>query len=141
MQAPAAPALSRDGVDVGGEIPNPISRMANVETIEAHFPDPLHVPPKVARNLADPASIAAVAGGEMAIVAHDAPDGGINYVFSGKGTKFPQSEGLAGGYPGAVNDYVGFVLRRECTTTVCAEPRHGWREGNDVLGRISVNGQ
>src|ERR1700749_718295 len=26
------------GVDVGGEIPNPISRMANVETIEAQFP-------------------------------------------------------------------------------------------------------
>ena len=33
-----------DGVDIGGEIPNPISRMANVETIEATFPDPLPVP-------------------------------------------------------------------------------------------------
>ena len=42
----------------------------------------------------------------MAIVAHDAPDGGIHYVVSGKGTKFPQSEGLSGGYPGGVNDYV-----------------------------------
>ena len=27
-----------DGVDVGGEIPNPISRMANVETMENAFP-------------------------------------------------------------------------------------------------------
>src|SRR5262249_56042095 len=27
-----------DGVDLGGEIPNPISRMANIETIEATFP-------------------------------------------------------------------------------------------------------
>ncbi|MBT4587812.1 MAG: hydantoinase B/oxoprolinase family protein, partial [Rhodospirillaceae bacterium] len=27
-----------DGVDVGGEIPNPISRMANVESVEASFP-------------------------------------------------------------------------------------------------------
>ena len=27
-----------DGVDVGGEMPNPISRMANVETMEAQFP-------------------------------------------------------------------------------------------------------
>ena len=27
-----------DGIDIGGEIPNPISRMANVETIEATFP-------------------------------------------------------------------------------------------------------
>jgi N-methylhydantoinase B len=27
-------------------------------------------------------------------------------VLSGKGSKFPQSEGLAGGNPGAINDYV-----------------------------------
>jgi N-methylhydantoinase B len=42
----------------------------------------------------------------MAIVAHDAPDGGIHYVVSGKGTRFPQSDGLGGGYAGGVNDYV-----------------------------------
>ena len=42
----------------------------------------------------------------MAIVAHDAPDGGIHYVLSGKGSKFPQSEGLTGGFPGAANDYI-----------------------------------
>ena len=49
----------------------------------------------------------------MAIVAHDAPDGGIHYVVSGKGTKFPQSEGLGGGYPGGVNDYVWVHAPRE----------------------------
>ena len=38
-----------DGVDIGGEIPNPISRMANVETIEATFPSPLSVPPPACR--------------------------------------------------------------------------------------------
>ena len=27
-----------DGVDVGGEIPNPIGRIANVETTESQFP-------------------------------------------------------------------------------------------------------
>jgi N-methylhydantoinase B len=27
-------------------------------------------------------------------------------VLSGKGPKFPQSEGLAGGFPGAANDYI-----------------------------------
>lgn len=42
---------------------------------------------------------------EMAITPHDAPDGGIDYVISGKGSKFPMSEGLAGGYPGAPNSY------------------------------------
>jgi N-methylhydantoinase B len=94
-----------DGVDVGGEIPNPISRMANVETIEAQFP----IRYLFRRRLKDSGGAGEYrggAGGEMAIVAHDAPDGGIHYVVSGKGTKFPQSEGLGGGYPGGVNDYV-----------------------------------
>jgi N-methylhydantoinase B len=94
-----------DGVDIGGEIPNPISRMANVETIEAQFP----IRYLFRRKLTDsggPGKFRGGAGGEMAIVAHDAPDGGIHYVLSGKGTRFPQSDGLCGGYPGSVNDYV-----------------------------------
>jgi N-methylhydantoinase B len=94
-----------DGIDIGGEIPNPISRMANIETIEAQFP----IRYLFRRRLKDsggPGQYRGGAGGEMAIVAHDAPDGGILYVVSGKGTKFPQSEGLGGGYPGGVNDYV-----------------------------------
>src|SRR3984885_1792830 len=94
-----------DGVDIGGEIPNPISRMANVETIEGQFP----VRYLFRRRLIDsggPGKFRGGAGGEMAIVAHDAPDGGIHYVLSGKGPRFPQSDGLCGGYPGAVNDYI-----------------------------------
>jgi N-methylhydantoinase B len=94
-----------DGVDIGGEMPNPISRMANVETLEAQFP----IRYLFRRRLKDsggPGEYRGGAGGEMAIVAHDAPDGGIHYVLSGKGTKFPQSEGLGGGFPGSVNDYV-----------------------------------
>ena len=94
-----------DGVDLGGEIPNPISRMANVETIEATFP----IRYLFRRRLQDsggPGFYRGGAGGELAIVPHDAPDGGMHYVVSGKGTKFPQSEGLAGGLPGGVNDYV-----------------------------------
>src|SRR6185295_96308 len=94
-----------DGVDVGGEIPNPISRMSNVETIEASFP----IRYLFRRRLKDsggPGRFRGGTGGEMAIVPHDGPDGGIHYVVSGKGIKFPQSDGLSGGYPGGVNDYV-----------------------------------
>jgi N-methylhydantoinase B len=79
--------------------------MANVETIEATFP----IRYLFRRRLVDsggPGKFRGGAGGEMAIVAHDAPDGGIHYVLSGKGPKFPQSEGLAGGFPGAANDYI-----------------------------------
>ena len=94
-----------DGVDIGGEIPNPISRMANVETVEAMFP----VRYLFRRRLQDSGGggeFRGGTGGELALVPHDAPDGGLHYVLSGKGSKFPQSEGLAGGNPGAINDYV-----------------------------------
>ncbi|MCL4744527.1 MAG: hydantoinase B/oxoprolinase family protein [Burkholderiaceae bacterium] len=94
-----------DGVDIGGEIPNPISRMANVETTEASFP----IRYLFRRRLPDsggPGRYRGGTGGEIAVVPHDAPDGGVQYVLSGKGSSFPQSDGLGGGYPGAVNDYV-----------------------------------
>ena len=67
-------------------MPNPISRMANVETLEAQFP----IRYLFRRRLKDsggPGEYRGGVGGEMAIVAHDAPDGGIHYVLSGKGTK------------------------------------------------------
>ena len=94
-----------DGVDIGGEIPNPISRMANVETVEAMFP----VRYLFRRRLKDSGGggeFRGGTGGEIALVPHDAPDGGMHYVLSGKGSKFPQSEGLNGGNAGALNDYV-----------------------------------
>ena len=132
-----------DGVDMGGEIPNPISRMANVETIEAQFP----IRYLFRRKLTDsggPGKFRGGAGGEMAIVAHDAPDGGIHYVLSGKGPRFPQSDGLCGGYPGSVNDYVwvhapqdGHNTDRFATDARC----HSGRRRADFMGRVSVDGR
>jgi N-methylhydantoinase B len=98
-----------DGVDFGGEIPNPISRIANVETIEASFP----IRYLYRRRRRDSGGIGRYRGGlggEFAITAHGSPDGQIRFVLSGKGSRFPQSEGLAGGYPGAANDYA--LIRR-----------------------------
>lgn len=94
-----------DGVDIGGEIPNPISRMANVETIEAQFPV-RYLFRRRAKDSGGPGRWRGGTGGEMALVAHKAPDGGIDYVISGKGARHPMSEGLAGGWPGAPNAYV-----------------------------------
>ena len=102
-----------DGVDVGGEIPNPISRMANVETMEAMFP----LRYLFRRRMIDSGGAGQYRGGvgaEFALVPHDAPDGGLHYVVSGKGTRFPMSEGLSGGYPGAPNAYV-WVHTNEAT--------------------------
>jgi len=94
-----------DGVEIGGEIPNPISRMANVETVEAAFPV-RYLFRRRAPDSGGPGMFRGGTGGEMALVAHKAPDGGIDYVISGKGARHPMSEGLAGGWPGAPNSYV-----------------------------------
>ena len=94
-----------DGVDVGGEVPNPISRMANVETIENMFPVRYRYR-RVHCDSGGPGYYRGGAGMALAITPHDAPDGGIHYVISGKGSEFPMSDGLAGGYPGAPNAYL-----------------------------------
>ncbi|HWK66304.1 MAG TPA: hydantoinase B/oxoprolinase family protein [Rhizobiaceae bacterium] len=94
-----------DGVDIGGEIPNPISRMANVETVEANFPI-RYLFRRRMKDSGGPGQWRGGAGGELAIVPHKAPDGGINYVISGKGARHPMSDGLAGGLPGAPNKYL-----------------------------------
>ena len=94
-----------DGIEVGGEIPNPISRMANVETTEYTFP----VRYMFRRRLKDSGGAGRYRGGvgmELSILPHDAPDGGMHYVVSGKGSQFPMSDGLNGGYPGSPNAYV-----------------------------------
>lgn len=96
---------SADGVEIGGEIPNPISRMANVETVEGAFPI-RYLFRRRAPDSGGPGMYRGGTGGEMALVAHKAPDGGIDYVISGKGARHPMSEGLAGGWPGAPNSYV-----------------------------------
>src|SRR5690606_1261211 len=94
-----------DGVDVGGEIPNPISRMANVEHLESTFP----LRYLFRRRMIDSGGPGKYRGGtgmELALVPHDAPDGGLHYVVSCKGSNFAMSDGLAGGLPGGVNSYV-----------------------------------
>jgi N-methylhydantoinase B len=94
-----------DGVDVGGMISNPISRMANVETVESAFP----VRYLFRRLRIDSAGAGKYRGGsgmEFAITPHDSPDGGLHYVVSGKGQKHAMTDGLSGGFPGARSHYL-----------------------------------
>lgn len=98
-----------DGIDLGGEIPNPISRMANVEANEAMYP----IRYLFRRRMQDSGGAGEFrggTGGEYAMVPHDAPTGEVGFVVSGKGVDFPMSHGLAGGYPGIPGRYV--VCRR-----------------------------
>jgi N-methylhydantoinase B len=94
-----------DGLDIGGLITNPISRMANVETVESNFP----IRYLFRRRRVNSGGAGKYRGGtgmELAIVAHDAPDGGLHYVISGKGQKHAMTDGLAGGFPGSRNRFV-----------------------------------
>ena len=98
-----------DGVDVGGLITNPISRMANVETVESGLP----VRYLFRRRRTDSGGAGKYRGGsgvEMALTPHDSPETGIRYVVSGKGQKHAMTDGIAGGGPGARNRYV--LVRR-----------------------------
>jgi N-methylhydantoinase B len=95
----------QDGHDIGGEIPNPISRMANVETNEATYPI-RYLFRRRMRDSGGPGWHRGGTGGEYAIVPHEAGDDEFGFVLSGKGTQFPMGHGLAGGYPGAPNRFV-----------------------------------
>jgi len=95
----------RDGIDVGGEIPNPIARMANVETNEAMFPI-RYLFRRRACDSGGGGEFRGGTGGEYAIVPHDSADGTLGFVVSGKGVEFPMGHGLGGGYPGAPGQYV-----------------------------------
>jgi N-methylhydantoinase B len=94
-----------DGIDLGGEIPNPISRMANVETNEAMYPI-RYLFRRRLRDSGGAGEFRGGTGGEYAMVPHDAPTGEVGFVVSGKGVDFPMSHGLAGGYPGVPGRYV-----------------------------------
>ena len=96
---------SADGIDMGGEIPNPISRMANVEANEAMYPI-RYLFRRRMRDSGGAGEFRGGTGGEYAMVPHDAPEGEVGFVVSGKGVDFPMSHGLAGGYPGIPGRYV-----------------------------------
>jgi N-methylhydantoinase B len=96
---------TRDGIDIGGEIPNPIARMANVETNEGMFPI-RYLFRRRMRDSGGAGEYRGGTGGEYAIVPHGSADGTLGFVVSGKGVDFPMGHGVGGGYPGAPGRYV-----------------------------------
>src|SRR5262249_39980877 len=94
-----------DGIDLGGEIPNPISRMANIETNEAMYPIRYLFRRRMCDS-GDTGEFRGGTGGEYAMTPHAAPIGEMGFGVSGKGVDFPMSHGLGGGYPGAPARYI-----------------------------------
>jgi N-methylhydantoinase B len=88
-----------DGVDIGGEIPNGVSRWANVETHELSAP----VSYLYRRAVTDSGGPGKYRGGvshEFAVCPHKTNDGSMEIVLTTQGLGVPLSIGLSGGYPG-----------------------------------------
>ena len=95
-----------DGVDLGGEIPNIVSRWANVESQELNTP----IRYLFRRAVPDSGGPGKYRGGvchEYAFVPHGT-SGPMGLVLFGKGTRAPMSLGLFGGYPGCNVGYTTF---------------------------------
>jgi N-methylhydantoinase B len=98
----------KDGVDLGGEVPNLVSRMANVETHEIDFPM-AYLFRRVVPDSGGPGKFRGGVSHEFAI----RPHGGQNDSFEdvlipGKGVLCSPSPGIFGGYPGGSVVYSQF---------------------------------
>lgn len=94
-------AATRDGVDIGGEIPNGFSRWANAETHELGAP----LAYLYRRAVPDSGGPGKYRGGvthEFAFRAHDASADGMTLIVMTKGLAAPLSIGISGGYPGCL---------------------------------------
>ncbi|MBS1895519.1 MAG: hydantoinase B/oxoprolinase family protein [Actinobacteria bacterium] len=98
----------KDGVDVGGEMAAPTTRVPNTETSELYFPARF----LYKRIVPDSGGAGKYRGGaiiEWAVVPHETPMHSFTAnMFSGRGVTFPQAQGIYGGLPGCTTDYVQF---------------------------------
>ena len=97
----------KDGVDIGGEIPNVVSRWANAESQELNTPL-LYLYRRVVPDSGGPGKYRGGVCHEYAFTPHGTGDFPMGLVLFGKGTQAPMSLGLFGGYPGCNVAYSTF---------------------------------
>jgi N-methylhydantoinase B len=97
----------KDGVDIGGEIPNVVSRWANAESQELNTPL-LYLYRRVVPDSGGPGKFRGGVCHEYAFTPHGTGDHPMGLVLFGKGTQAPMSLGLFGGYPGCNVGYSTF---------------------------------
>lgn len=96
----------KDGVDMGGEIPNVVSRWANVESQELNTPL-LYLFRRAVVDSGGPGKYRGGVCHEYAFTPRHV-GGPMGLVLFGKGTRAPMSLGLFGGYPGCNVGYSTF---------------------------------
>ena len=127
----------RDGVDLGGEIPNVVSRWANVESQE------LGTPLRYLYRRAVPDS--GGPGKHRGGVCHEyafTPSGGrgpMGLVLFGKGTRAPMSLGLFGGYPGCNVGYSTFRSANVDESPAALDELRGTAREDVFWGHVELN--
>ncbi|MBI2933976.1 MAG: hydantoinase B/oxoprolinase family protein [Chloroflexi bacterium] len=119
-----------DGVDVGGDTKNVVSRLANVESQERRFPH-IYLYRRIVPDSGGPGKYRGGTASECAVAAHGTPADTIKAVlFPGKGVACPHGQGLFGGYPGCHTAYIEFMgsnvadLPYSLDSTSATEVRH-----------------
>jgi N-methylhydantoinase B len=127
----------RDGVDLGGEIPNVVSRWANAESQELNTP----LRYLYRRAVPDSGGPGKYRGGvchEYAFTPHLMGDRPLGLVLFGKGTRAPMSLGLYGGYPGSNVDYITFRGGNADELPRSLEETHGDSEERRPWGHVDL---
>jgi N-methylhydantoinase B len=88
-----------DGVDIGGEIPNVVSRLANAESQELNTPL-VYLYRRAVRDSGGPGKYRGGICHEYAFTPDGSTGHPLGVVLFGKGTAAPMSLGIFGGYPG-----------------------------------------
>ena len=89
----------KDGVDLGGDIANIVSRWANVETHEMAAPV-MYLYRRAVPDSGGPGKYRGGISHEFAFTPHDTGGKAMGLVLFGKGTEAPMALGVSGGYPG-----------------------------------------
>jgi N-methylhydantoinase B len=96
-----------DGVDLGGELPNPLSRWANVEHHELRTPL-IYLFRRAVPDSGGPGEFRGGMSHEFGYMPHGAGGNPLGLVRFGKGSRVPMSYGIFGGYPGCNTGYSTF---------------------------------
>ena len=97
----------RDGVDLGGEIPNVVSRWANVESQELNTPL-VYLYRRAVPDSGGPGKFRGGVCHEYAFAPNRTGGNPMGLTLFGKGTRAPMSLGIFGGYPGCNVGYTTF---------------------------------
>ncbi len=101
----AGARATADGVDLGGELPNVVSRWANAETAELHGPL-IYLYRRLIPDSGGPGKYRGGVCHEFAFAANGLEGQRLGVTLFGKGMEAPMALGLFGGYPGGNISYV-----------------------------------